>query len=67
MTLAIEIGVHNATMATFLTLSVLKSIELAITPTLYGCVMVVNATLLIRWCARRHMRLAVADRGQAAT
>ena len=53
MTLAIEIGVHNATMATFLTLSVLKSIELAITPTLYGCVMVLNATLLIRVFANR--------------
>lgn len=53
MTLAIEIGVQNATLATFLTLSVLGRLDLAIVPTIYGFVMVANAALLIRWFNRK--------------
>jgi bile acid:Na+ symporter, BASS family len=53
MTIAIEIGVHNATLATFLTLSLLKRLDLAIVPTIYGFVMVANAGLLIRWFNRK--------------
>ncbi len=52
MTIAIEIGVHNATLAIFLTLSVLHRLDLAIVPTIYGFVMVANAGLLIRWFNR---------------
>jgi BASS family bile acid:Na+ symporter len=48
LTVAIEVGIHNATMATFLSLSVLKDIALAITPTIYGVIMVINAGLLVR-------------------
>lgn len=48
MTLAVEIGVQNATMATFLSLTILGDWELAIVPTLYGCIMLVNAGLLLR-------------------
>jgi BASS family bile acid:Na+ symporter len=49
MTLAIEVGVHNVTLATFLTLTVLNSLPLAVTQNIYGLVMIVNAMLLIRW------------------
>lgn len=48
LTVAIEVGIHNATMATFLSLSVLKDVALAITPTIYGVIMIVNAGLLVR-------------------
>lgn len=53
LTIAIEAGVHNATMATLLTLSILKDLSLAITPTLYGVVMLLNAGLLVRWLQYR--------------
>lgn len=53
LTIAIEAGVHNATMATLLTLSILKDLSLAIAPTLYGVVMLLNAGLLVRWLQRR--------------
>lgn len=49
MTLAIEVGVHNATMAIFVTLQVLGDLPVAVTQNIYGVVMVVNAGLLIRW------------------
>ncbi|WP_386070463.1 bile acid:sodium symporter family protein [Tahibacter sp. UC22_41] len=53
LTVAIEVGIHNATMATFLSLSVLKEMSLAITPTIYGIIMILNAGLLVRWLRRR--------------
>lgn len=56
MTLAIEVGVHNVTLATFLTLSVLNSLELAVTQNIYGVLMLANAALLIRWFRARIAR-----------
>lgn len=53
LTVAIEVGIHNATMATFLSLSVLGDMALAITPTIYGTLMIVNAGLLVRWFRSR--------------
>ncbi|HEV2864892.1 MAG TPA: bile acid:sodium symporter family protein [Allosphingosinicella sp.] len=53
MTLAIETGVQNVTLAIFLTLTVLGSLPLAVTQNIYGVVMILNATLLIRWWRRR--------------
>lgn len=53
MTLAIEVGVHNVTLATFLTLTVLGSLPLAVTQNIYGVVMLVNAMILIRWFRAR--------------
>ena len=53
MTLAIEIGVQNVTLAIFLTLTVLGSLELAVTQNVYGVVMLVNGTILIRLLRRR--------------
>lgn len=53
MTLAIEVGVHNVTLATFLTLTVLGSLPLAVTQNIYGVAMIVNALILIRWFRRR--------------
>lgn len=49
MTLAIETGVQNVTLAIFLTLTVLGSLPLAVTQNIYGVVMILNAGLLIRW------------------
>jgi BASS family bile acid:Na+ symporter len=49
MTLAIETGVQNVTLAIFLTLTVLGSLPLAVTQNIYGVVMIVSASLLIRW------------------
>ena len=53
MTLAIEVGVHNVTLAIFLTLTVLDSLPLALTQNIYGVVMLINGTLLVRWFRRR--------------
>lgn len=61
LTVAIEVGIHNATMATFLSLSVLKSMSLAITPTIYGIIMIANAGLLVRWLRRRETATANAQ------
>jgi BASS family bile acid:Na+ symporter len=73
LTVAIEVGIHNATMATFLTLSILKDIALAITPTIYGAIMVINAGLLVQifraYYARRAAPVSVepAKAGAEAT
>jgi BASS family bile acid:Na+ symporter len=53
MTLSIETSVQNVTLAIFLTLNVLGSLPLAVTQNIYGVVMILNATLLIRWWRRR--------------
>jgi bile acid:Na+ symporter, BASS family len=53
MTLAIEVGVHNVTLATFLTLTVLHNLPLAVTQNIYGVVMVITAMTLIRWFRSR--------------
>ena len=54
LTVGIEVGVQNATMAAFLTLNVLDSLELAIVPTIYGCIMVFNASMLVGWMRRSY-------------
>ncbi|MES2498100.1 MAG: bile acid:sodium symporter family protein [Pseudomonadota bacterium] len=48
MTLAIEVGVQNASLALFLTATVLGSVELSVSQNIYGVVMLINATILIR-------------------
>jgi BASS family bile acid:Na+ symporter len=53
MTLAIEVGVHNVTLAIFLTLTVLDNLPLAVLQNIYGVVMLLNAALLIRWFRAR--------------
>jgi BASS family bile acid:Na+ symporter len=53
MTLAIEIGVQNVTLAIFLTLNVLNSLPLAVTQNIYGVIMLLNGTILIRLLRRR--------------
>jgi BASS family bile acid:Na+ symporter len=49
MTLAIETSVQNVTLAIFLTLTMLDNLPLAVTQNIYGVVMILNASLLIRW------------------
>lgn len=61
LTIAIEVGIQNATMATFLSLTILKDLSLAITPTIYGVIMIANAGLLVRWFRWREARRAAAD------
>ena len=53
MTLSIETGVQNVTLALYLTLTVLGSLDLAVTQNIYGVLMILNAMLLIRWWRRR--------------
>lgn len=53
MTLAIETGVQNVSLALVLTLAVLNSLPLAVTQNIYGVVMLFNASLLILWWRRR--------------
>ena len=48
MTLSIETSVQNVTLSIFLTLTVLGSLSLAVTQNIYGVVMILNASLLIR-------------------
>lgn len=60
LTVAIEVGIHNASMATFLSLTVLGQMSLAITPTIYGIIMVANAGLLVRWLRARERRAQTA-------
>ena len=55
MTLAIEVGVHNVTLAIFLTLTVLDSLPLALTQNIYGVVMLLNGTMLVRWFRAREV------------
>lgn len=56
MTLGIEIGVQNVTLAIFLTLTLLQSLPLAVTQNIYGVAMILNASLLIRWFRSRLLR-----------
>lgn len=53
MTLGIEVGVQNATLAIFLTLTVLGSLPLAVSQNIYGVVMLLNGFLLIRFFRMR--------------
>jgi BASS family bile acid:Na+ symporter len=53
MTLSIETSVQNVTLSIFLTMTVLGSLPLAVTQNIYGVVMILNASLLIRWWRRR--------------
>jgi BASS family bile acid:Na+ symporter len=63
MTLGIEVGVHNVTLALYLTLTVLGSLPLAVLQNIYGVVMLVNAGILIR-CFRG--RIAAEEGAPAA-
>lgn len=53
LTLAIEVGVQNAALALFLTASVLGSIELSVSQNIYGVLMLINASILIRLSRKR--------------
>ena len=45
-------------MATFLSLTILGDIALAITPTIYGVIMLLNALVLVRWFRSRRRAAA---------
>jgi BASS family bile acid:Na+ symporter len=63
MTLAIEVGVHNVTLAIFVTLTVLQSLPLALTQNIYGVVMLLNGTILVRLL---RARMIAEEREEAA-
>lgn len=56
MTLAIGIGMHNATMATFISITVLGRVDYAAAPTIYGIVMVLTGLALIHFAGPRVLR-----------
>lgn len=59
ITIGIEVGVQNATVATFLTLAVLNDIVLAVVPTMYGVIMLINSYLFVQlWRSERLGRIA---------
>jgi BASS family bile acid:Na+ symporter len=62
MTLAIEVGVHNVTLAIFLTQTVLNSLPLALTQNVYGVVMLFNGTILVRLL---RTRMIAEEKGEA--
>ncbi|MEP2987451.1 MAG: bile acid:sodium symporter family protein [Parasphingorhabdus sp.] len=54
VTIGIEVGVQNATVATFLTMAVMNDIILAVIPTLYGVIMLANAFLFAQlWRSKK--------------
>lgn len=58
VTIGIEVGVQNATVATFLTMAIMNDIILAVIPTLYGVIMLANAFVFVRlWKSRKFGRL----------
>ena len=65
MTVAIEVGVHNATLAIYLTLTVLHSLPLAVTQNIYGVIMLVDAAILIRLYRARIARQGGAPHHQS--
>ncbi len=54
VTLAIGLGVQNATMATFIAVTVLDRVDYAAAPTIYGTIMVLNGLALIRYTRLRY-------------
>ena len=65
LTLAIEVGVHNVTLAVFLTLTVLDSLPLALTQNIYGVVMLLNGSILVRLLRRTVIAQERGARAQA--
>lgn len=53
ITVSVELGVQNVTMATFMGMSVLGRAELATIPTIYGIVMVANALIFLKIWQRK--------------
>ncbi|MDA5195022.1 bile acid:sodium symporter family protein [Govanella unica] len=54
LTLTLGLGVQNATMATFIAVTVLDRIDYAAAPTIYGAIMVLNGLVLIRFVRLRY-------------
>lgn len=52
--IAMEIGIHNGTLAIFIALNVLKSSPMSLAPAIYSLIMFVTATLFIFILSRRH-------------
>ncbi len=58
-TVAIEVGIQNVTVATFLTLSIMNDLELAITPTIYGAIMMINTVAFLRILGARNKKVGI--------
>ena len=51
---AMEIGIHNGTLAIFIAVNVLKSPDMSLAPGIYSLIMFVTATVFIYILSRRH-------------
>jgi len=52
--IAMEIGIHNGTLAIFIALNVLESSPMSLAPAIYSLIMFVTATIFIFILSRRH-------------
>jgi BASS family bile acid:Na+ symporter len=64
ISISFEVGVHNAAVAIFMAMQVLKEDAAAVPAALYGLVMIATASITVTWLRHRHARNAVAI-GQA--
>jgi BASS family bile acid:Na+ symporter len=63
--IAMEIGIHNGTLAIFIALNVLQSAAMSIAPAIYSLIMFVTAGLFVAYLSRG--RAAESGRGPAST
>jgi BASS family bile acid:Na+ symporter len=60
ISISFEVGVHNAAVAIFMAMQVLKQDAAAVPAALYGLVMIATASITATWLRHRHARNAVA-------
>jgi BASS family bile acid:Na+ symporter len=60
ISISFEVGVHNAAVAIFMAMQVLKQDAAAVPAALYGLVMIATASITVTWLRHRHVRNAVA-------
>ena len=60
ISISFEVGVHNAAVAIFMAMQVLKEDAAAVPAALYGLVMIATASITVTWLRHRHARNAVA-------
>jgi BASS family bile acid:Na+ symporter len=60
ISISFEVGVHNAAVAIFMAMQVLKQDAAAVPAALYGLVMIATASITVTWLRHRHARNAVA-------
>ena len=65
ISISFEIGVHNAAVAIFVAMQILKENDAAVPAAIYGLVMITTGSMACVWLRRRHARnSAIAGQGQ---